>query len=63
MSYRLSFCPTCGTRRVAYGNRCSVCDRQVPRTSTRAALEPSVAHTLVTWRRQSTEEEKKPVAA
>jgi len=49
MSYQYAFCPSCGTRRVAYGYRCSVCDGLVRRATVRVHLEPSVAQTLLNW--------------
>ena len=50
MSYQYVYCPTCATRRVAYGYRCSVCDGLVPRTPpTRVHADPMAARTLLSW--------------
>jgi hypothetical protein len=48
MSYQYSFCPTCGTRRVAHGYRCSVCDGLVRRTP-QVRIAPNTTRTLVSW--------------
>ena len=51
MSVQYTYCPTCGTRRVGHGYRCSVCDRQLPRKTTTPASqhqEPSRWRTIVT---------------
>jgi tRNA(Ile2) C34 agmatinyltransferase TiaS len=61
MSYQYTYCPTCGTRRVGHGFRCTVCDRALPRKPLSDRVQPSVIHTLVTWRQP--EPERKPVAA
>jgi hypothetical protein len=67
MSYQYTFCPTCGTRRVAYGYRCSVCDGLVPRTPARVRFEPTRARTLLKWpsngRADAAVAERQPVAA
>jgi hypothetical protein len=60
MAYQYTYCPTCGTRRVGHGYRCSVCDQQLPRKPAANRIQPSVIHTLVTWQ---TEPERKPIAA
>jgi hypothetical protein len=67
MSYQYNFCPTCGTRRVAYAYRCSVCDGLVRRAPVRIHVEPSVARRLLNVRSNEAVEvvpaEMEPVAA
>ena len=67
MSYQYNFCPTCGTRRVACGYRCSVCDGLVRRAPVRIHLEPGVARTLLNVRSDEPVEvvpaDPEPVAA
>ena len=68
MSYQYIFCPTCATRRVAHGYRCSVCDGLVPRTPpTRVQADPMAARTLLSWpsneRVPAAPAERQPLAA
>ena len=67
MSYQLAFCPSCGTRRVAYGYRCSVCDglvRRIPVSTHSTESDPQI---VVQWRAAQqpapAAAEKQPVAA
>jgi hypothetical protein len=67
MSYQLAFCPSCGTRRVAYGYRCSVCDGLVRRIPVSAHSSEANPQVIVQWRAAErpapAAAEKQPVAA
>jgi hypothetical protein len=45
MTYQYSFCPGCGTRRVAYDYRCSVCGGEVRRMHLRLRSNSSEVRT------------------
>ena len=49
MSVQYIFCATCGTRRIAYRYRCSVCDSLVRRVPVRVRLARSSARTPLNW--------------
>jgi hypothetical protein len=67
MSYQYTYCPACGTRRVAHGYRCTVCDGLVRRVPVSVRLQPSVARTLLNWPAKeevaAAPAERQPVAA
>jgi hypothetical protein len=67
MSYQIRFCPGCGTNRVVYGYRCSVCAGLVRRSPVRPHLERQVARRLLSWPSsepsQAVPPERQPVAA
>lgn len=48
MSMQYTFCPTCGTQRIAHGYRCSVCDGLVRRVSVHAQAAHSIARPIST---------------
>ena len=67
MSMHYAFCPTCGTRRIAYDYSCSVCSGLVRRVPTAVRTRTDSARALLSWptveRSQSASPERQPVAA
>jgi hypothetical protein len=66
MSYQYAFCPACGTRRVGYAYRCSVCDGLLRRVPVRVHLKPTAAWLFLAWpanERAEVESPEQPPAA